>query len=124
MFAAASDDDNTSLNDLLLDGDWACDDNDRKSASGGYLMAGGRRCRTTGQHALNSGESETMSMSELSKEDKQTRDNLEFCGVGLSANHLAHRCHRRSVGRMKTSGRQALLVARGTEERKLQCEAS
>ena len=96
MFAAASDDDNTSLIDLLLDGDWACDDNDRKSASGGYLMAGGRRLhshsRTTGQHALNSGENETMSMSELSKEDKQTQDNLEFCRMGLSANHLAHRC--------------------------------
>ena len=93
MFAAASDDDNTSLNDLLLDGDWACDDNDRKSAPGGYLMAGGRRLhshsRTTGQHALNSGENETTSMSELSKEDKQTQDYLEFCGMGLSA-HILH----------------------------------
>ena len=32
----------TSLR-LFLDGDWACDDLDRKSASGGYLMVGGCR---------------------------------------------------------------------------------
>ena len=45
-------------------GDWACDDIDRKSASGGYLMVGGCRLHshsgTTGQHALGSGESEIM----------------------------------------------------------------
>ena len=41
--------------EAYLDGDWACDDVDRKSASGGYLMVGGcrlhSRSRTTGQHA-------------------------------------------------------------------------
>ena len=57
-----------------LDGDWACDDIDKKSASGGYLMVGGCRphshSRTSGQHALSSGESEIMSMSELFKESQ------------------------------------------------------
>ena len=54
-----------------FDGDWASDDIDRKSASGGYLMVGGRLHslnRTSGQHALSSGGSEIMSMSELLKE--------------------------------------------------------
>ena len=48
--------------------------------------------RTTGQQALNSGENEIMSMSELLKEAKLTQYNLEFCGMGSSANRLAHRC--------------------------------
>ena len=73
--------------EAFLDGDWACDDLDRKSASGGYLMVGGCRLhshsRTTGQHALSSGESEIMSMSEVLKEAKLMQYNLEFCGMGL-----------------------------------------
>ena len=93
-------------------GDWACDDLDRKSASGGYLMVGGCRLhshsRTTGQHALSSGESEIMSMSEVLKEAKLMQYNLEFCGMGLlpivlhpDADVAKAFCHKRSVGRMK-----------------------
>ena len=33
----------TEIIEAFLDGDWACDDLDRKSASGGYLMVGGCR---------------------------------------------------------------------------------
>ena len=73
--------------EAFLDGDWACDDLDRKSASGGYLMVGGCRLhshsRTTGQHALSSGESEIMSMSEVLKEAKLMQYKIEFCGRGL-----------------------------------------
>ena len=73
--------------EAFLDGDWACDDLDRKSASGEYLMVGGCRLhshsRTNGQHALSSGESEIMSMSEVSKEAKLMQYNLEFCGMGF-----------------------------------------
>ena len=58
--------------EAYLGGDWACDDAGRKSASGGHLMVGGCRLhshsRTIGQHALSSGESEIISMSELLKE--------------------------------------------------------
>ena len=70
--------------EAFLDGGWACDDLDRKSASGGYLMVGGCRLhshsRTTGQHALSSGESEIMSMSEVLKDPKLLQYNIEFCG--------------------------------------------
>ena len=63
---------------------------------GWYLIVGGCRlhshCRTTRQRALSSGESETMSMSELLKEAKLTQHNLDFCGMGLLPNRLAHRC--------------------------------
>ena len=73
--------------EAFLDGDWACDDLNRKSASGGYLMVGGcqlhSHSRTTGQHALSSGESEIMSVSEVLKEAKLMQYNLEFCGMGL-----------------------------------------
>ena len=73
--------------EAFLDGDWACDDLDKKSASGDYLMVGGCRLhshsRTTGQHALSSGESEILSMSEVLKEAKLLQYNLEFCGMGL-----------------------------------------
>ena len=98
--------------EAFLDGDWACDDLDRKSASGGYLMVGGCRLhshsRTTGQHALSSGESEIMSMSEVLKEAKLMQYNLEFCGMGLlpivlhtDADVARAFCHKRGVGRMK-----------------------
>ena len=98
--------------EAFLDGDWACDDLDRKSTSGGYLMVGGCRLhshnRTTGQHALSNGESEIMSMSEVLKEAKLMQYNLEFCGLGLlpivlhtDADVARAFCHKRSVGRMK-----------------------
>ena len=94
------------------DGNWACDDIDKKSASGGYLMVGGCRShshsRTTGQHALGSGESESMSMSELLKKTKLTQYNLDFCGMGLlpivlhtDADVPGAFCRQRGVGRMK-----------------------
>ena len=93
--------------EAYLDGDWACDDVDKKSASGGYLMAGGCRLHnhsSTGQHALSSGENEIMSMSELLKEAKLTQSNLEFCGMGLlpivlhtDADVARAFCHKRSV---------------------------
>ena len=98
--------------EAFLDGDWACDDLDRKSASGGYLMVGGCRLhshsRTTGQHALSSGESEIMSMSEVLKEAKLMQYNLEFCRMVLlpivlhtDADVARAFCHKRGVGRMK-----------------------
>ena len=98
--------------EAFLDGDWACDELDRKSASGGYLMVGGCRLhshsRTTGQHALSSGESEIMSMSEVLKEAKLMQYNIEFCGMGLlpivlhtDADVARAFCHKRGVGRMK-----------------------
>ena len=64
--------------------------------------------RTTGQHALSSGESEITSTSELLKEAKLTQYNLEFCGVGLlpivlhtDADVARAFCHKRGVGIMK-----------------------
>ena len=98
--------------EAFLDGDRACDDLDRKSASGGYLMVGGCRLhsdsRTTEQHALSSGESEIMSMSEVLKEAKLMQCHLEFCGMGLllivlhtNADVARAFCHKRGVGRMK-----------------------
>ena len=70
-----------------VDGDWGCDDHDRKSVSGGFVMVGGARLhshsRTTAQHALSSGESEVMALSELLKETKLLQYNLEFAGCGL-----------------------------------------
>ena len=78
---------NLDIIEAFLDGDWACADLDRKSASGGYLMVGGSRLhshsRTTGQHALSSDDSEIMSMSEVLKEAKLMQYNLEFCGMEL-----------------------------------------
>ena len=98
--------------ETFLDGDWACDDLERKSASGGCLMVGGCRLdsqsRTTGQHALSSGESEIMSMSEVLKVVKLMQCDIEFCGMGLlpivlhtDANVARAFCHKRGVGRMK-----------------------
>ena len=95
-----------------LDGDWVCDDIDKKSASGGYLMVGGCRphshSRTSGQHVLGSGESEIMSMSELLKKGKLTQYNLDFCRMGLlpivlhtDADVPGAFCCQRGVGRMK-----------------------
>ena len=53
--------------EAYLDGD--CDDTDRKSASGVYLMVGGCRLhshsRTTGQHAHSSEKAKFMTMSDL-----------------------------------------------------------
>ena len=64
--------------------------------------------RTTGQHALSSGESEIMSMSEVLKEAKLMQYTLEFCGMGLlpivlhtDADVARAFCHKRGVGRMK-----------------------
>ena len=119
--------------EAFLDGDWACDDLDRKSASGGHLMVGGCRLhshsRTTGQHALSSGETEIMSMSEVLKEAKLMQYNLECCGMGLlptvlhaDADVARAFCLKRGVGRMKTSGCEALLAAGGTGEGKVQSE--
>ena len=98
--------------EAFLDGDWACDDLDRKSASGGYLMVGCWRLhshsRTTGQHALSSGESEIKSMSAVLKDAKLMQYNLEFCGMELlpivlhTDTDVARAfCHQRGVGRMK-----------------------
>ena len=97
--------------EAFLDGDWACDDLDKKSASGGHLMVGGCRLhshsRTTG-HALSSGESEIMSMREVLKEAKLMQYNWEFCGMGLlpivlhtDADVARAFCLKRGVGRMK-----------------------
>ena len=70
-----------------LDGDWACDDIDRKSVSGGIAMVSGCRMhnhsRGTGDHALSSGESEIMSASEMLKECLLLQFNLQFAGFGL-----------------------------------------
>ena len=83
-------------------GDWACDDLDRKSSSGEYLMVGGCRLhshsRTTGQHALSSGESEIMSMSEVLKEAKLMQYNFV---LHTDADVARAFCHKRGVGRMK-----------------------
>ena len=98
--------------EAFLDGDWACDDLDRKTASGGNLIVGGCRLhshsRTNGQHALSSGESEIMSMSEVLKEAKLMQYNIDFCGMGLlpivlhtDADVAIAFCHKRGVGRMK-----------------------
>ena len=95
---------------------------------GWYLIVGGcrlhSRCRTTGQRALSSGESETMSMSELMKEAKLTQQNLDFCGMGLLPNRLAHRCgcrkrmlSQKRCGKTEASGREKLLIAGGTAKR-------
>ena len=95
---------------------------------GWYLIVGGCRlhshCRTTGQRALSSGESETMSMSELMKEAKLTQQNLDFCGMGLLPNRLAHRCgcrkrmlSQKRCGKTEASGREKLLIAGGTAKR-------
>ena len=55
--------------EAYLDGDWASDDIDKISASGGFLMVGGCRLhshsRTTAQHAFGSGESDILSMSDV-----------------------------------------------------------
>ena len=75
-------------------------------------MVGGCRLhshsRTTGQHALSSGESGIMSMREVLKEAKLMPYNLEFCGMGLhpivlhtDADVARAFCHKRGVGRMK-----------------------
>ena len=120
--------------EAFLDGDWACDDLDRKSASGGYLVVGGCRLhshsRTTGQHALSSGESEIMSMSEVLKEAKLMQYNLEFCGMVLlpivlhtDADVAMSILPQQRCRGNETSGCQALLAAGGTGEGKLQSEA-
>ena len=56
-----------------LDVDCACDDTDRKSASGGCRLHS--HSTTTEQHALSIGESEIMSMSELLKDATLTKYN-------------------------------------------------
>ena len=98
--------------DGYLDGDWGCDDLDRKSVSGGFLKCGGCRLhshsRTTQQHALSSGESEIMAMSELLKEALLFQYNLMFVGYGelrvvmhTDADVARSFVHKRGVGRMK-----------------------
>ena len=107
--------------EAFLDGDWACDDLDRKSTSGGYLMVGGCRLlhshsRTTGQH-----ESEIMSMSDAVQ--------FEVLWDGASSDCPANRrrcCQsilpQERCPKKETSGCQALLAAGGTGEGKLQSE--
>ena len=70
----------------FLDGDWACVELDRKSVSGGLIMVAVCRMHchsmTTPGHALSSGESEIMNMSELLKECLICQYNLAFVGLG------------------------------------------
>ena len=95
-----------------LDGDWACDDLDRKSVSGAVVMVAGCRMhshsRSTPTHALSSGESETMSVSAVLKECLLIQFNLEFVGFGrlpiqllTDATVAKQFVHRKGVGRMK-----------------------
>ena len=95
-----------------VDGDWACDDFDRKSVSGGVIMVAGCRMhshsRGTADHALSSGESEIMSMSELLKDCLLLQFNMQFAGMGkipiqmyTDASVCRQFVHRRGVGRMK-----------------------
>ena len=95
-----------------VDGDWACDDSDRKSVSGGVVMVAGCRLhshsRTTPTHALSSGESEIMSVSKILKETLLVQFNLEFAGMGTlpiqlmtDATVARQVVHRKGVGRMK-----------------------
>ena len=75
-------------------------------------MVGGCRLhshsRATGQHALSSGESEIMSMSEVLKEAKLMQYHILFCGMDLlpivlhtDADVARAFCFKRDVGRMK-----------------------
>ena len=95
----------------FLDGDWACDEFDRKSVSGGLAMVGGCRIhshsRGTTDHALSSGESEVMALSEL-KECMLIQYSLEFVGFGkvpivmyTDATVARAFAHRTGVGRLK-----------------------
>ena len=61
-------------------------------------------------------ESEIMSMSELLKESKLTQYNREFCGRWVFCQSS---CTQMLMSQEEAFGRQALLVARGTEERDL-----
>ena len=80
----------TASEDMVIkdcsDGDWGCDELDRKSVSGGSVMVGGGRIhchsRTTTSHALSSGESKIMSISELLKDCMYIQSCLELCGMG------------------------------------------
>ena len=79
--------------------------------------------RTTGQHALSSGESQIMSMSEELKEAKLMQYNLEFCGMGLlpivlhtDADVARAFCHKERCWKNETSGCHALLAAGRTGE--------
>ena len=95
----------------FIDGDWACDDLDRKSVSGGLMMVAGCRMHSHSrgtEHALSSGESEIMSMSELMKDCLLLQFNLEFAGFGklpivMNTDATVARAfvHRKGVGRMK-----------------------
>jgi hypothetical protein len=96
----------------FVDGDWGCDELDRKRVSGGFVMVGGCRIhchsRTTPSHALSSGESEVMSMSELLKDCLYIQFCLELCGMGIlpigmltDASVARQFVHRKGVGRMK-----------------------
>ena len=64
--------------------------------------------RTTGQHALSSGESESICMSEVLEGAKLMQYNIKFCGMGLlpivlhtDADAARAFCCKRGVGRMK-----------------------
>ena len=96
----------------FLDGDWACDELDRKSVSGAAVMVAGCRMhshsRTTPTHALSSGESAIVSLSEVLKECLLIQYNLEFVGVGrlpiqllTDATVARQFVHRKGVGRVK-----------------------
>ena len=95
-----------------LDGDWACDELDRKSVAGGCIMVGGCRMHSHSRglidHALSSGESEIMSASEMLKECLLLQYNLQEAGFGLlrivmhtDATVCRQFVHRKGVGRMK-----------------------
>lgn len=106
-----------------LDGDWACDDIDRKSVSGAVAMVAGCRMhshsRGTVEHALSSGESEIISMFEMLKDCLLLQYNLEDIGFGRVPIVLfIHRRHRgtavcASAGRWahEALGREAFVVA-------------
>ena len=77
----------------FLDGDWRCDDFDRKSVSCGHLLAGGCGLHfqdlTTNQV---SGQSEITAMSEHWKVAKQLQHNLKLCGCGRIEIGIAYGC--------------------------------
>ena len=92
-----------------VDGDWACDDVDRTSVSGGLIMLAGCRMHSRGtrEHALSSGEIEIMSMSELMKDCLLLQYNLEMAGFGklpivMNTDATVRRqfVHKKGVGRI------------------------
>ena len=97
--------------EAYLDGDWGCDELDRKSVAGGLVMVAGCRVHSHSRcvgNALSSGESEIMSLSETLKESMLIKYNLCFCGMGdlplilhTDASVARQFAHRLGVGKMK-----------------------